>query len=1044
MIHLILIVLLAVPSAAPAITAAFNCGASADYQGSDGILYETDRDYSPGGSGAVGGSASRSAAAVNYGGDNDQQLYETCRRGVEEYRFDLPPGNYIVKLGFAETRYDWKEQVIQDILIEGILKIEDLDVWVEVERNYALEYRFLASVFDGCLNVEFTADCGETFVSSISIRSTIPDGDPPAVPGSVEAVGGYGVNIVSWDVHPEEDVEGFNIYRNIPGEPYGLLNADPVRTPRYLEKAVEPGIEYRYRVSAVDLFGNESRTSPFDEAIPVEDGASDIPSYDIAVTEADLAYLNTHVFEEEYVPALFSGDGVEALDVWLRYGGGVSRHWPKKDLSIRFREYSPGVGAKRINLDGSTEPSLIRERCALALFRRIGLPAPSAAFRLLRMNDEFAGVFTRIEKVDQYFLGAHGLDPQADIYECTGQLRYPADSRDYHKNFEKETNRNRSYRNMIEMSEFIDKAGGDRFRDELGDYFDPDECLTWYATQIFLGNPDFITRNYYLCCEPSVDKWKFIPRNPGLSFGGSPYWTAIDYGTRNSPSWTGGVNPFWDKVISDPHLRRSYCLVLESLIEEFFTFEVTGELIAACADSVRADGGRDTRKPTFEDNAVFEREYVRMLYFAEERIDYILSEIPDFIPPPSVNLFLNEVGILNESLIPDEAGDFDPWLEIYNHSDETVPLDGLILSDGDREWYFPPSESMAPRQHLLVWLDGEPEEGTFHASFVPRPEGGCLRLIDPGSLFENPADSLFYGRGKTDESTGRYRDAGWLFDFLAEPTPEAPNLWNPPFALEVSCSSDSVPIGGYFNLDVTAANLADTTSTVEIVYCYRIDIGVRRPYNADLPLFSVTLPPGEEAGFTVPLILDDRLDPGPVTILVSGLNGEGTAVAESEASLVAAGSPPVRLKINEFAAFNQAGIKDAFDEFDDWIELYNAEEYGFMLSHIYITDDLAEPDMFLLPEVMIPTDRRLLLWADGDTSQGVLHLPFRLDADGGEIGLFLRKGGEFVPLDARIFEEQDPDISEGRETDGAPVWVRFDYPSPGRQNGISGVGGSSE
>ena len=111
--------------------------------------------------------------------------------------------------------------------------------------------------------------------------------------------------------------------------------------------------------------------------------------------------------------------------------------------------------------------------------------------------------------------------------------------------------------------------------------------------------------------------------------------------------------------------------------------------------------------------------------------------LPAFTPPPSVNLFLNELCLLNEAVIEDEAGDFDPWLEIYNHSDSLVSLAGLSLSDGNIEWHFAPEAGIAPWGYVVVWLDGETWEGSFHASFSPGPGGGVVRATpSPGGSNE--------------------------------------------------------------------------------------------------------------------------------------------------------------------------------------------------------------------------------------------------------------------------------------------------------------------
>lgn len=137
-------------------------------------------------------------------------------------------------------------------------------------------------------------------------------------------------------------------------------------------------------------------------------------------------------------------------------------------------------------------------------------------------------------------------------------------------------------------------------------------------------------------------------------------------------------------------------------------------------------------------------------------------------------------------------------------------------------------------------------------------------------------------------------------------------------------------------------------------------------------------------------------------------------------------------------AINDACIADEFGEYDDWIELFNGEDFELQSGRCYITDDLGDPGKFLLPDISIPAGGHLLIWADGDPEQGPLHCPFKLKGSGEELGLFLKIGDRFEYLDTRIFEQQEADISEGRSTDGAPDWVRFEMPTPGDPNGVMG------
>lgn len=86
-------------------------------------------------------------------------------------------------------------------------------------------------------------------------------------------------------------------------------------------------------------------------------------------------------------------------------------------------------------------------------------------------------------------------------------------------------------------------------------------------------------------------------------------------------------------------------------------------------------------------------------------------------------IWVNEVQPNNLNGIKDSAGELDPWVELYNSSSATVSLSGLYLTDDLQnlsKWAFPAGASMAPGQHLIVWLDGQPNQGApaeLHASF---------------------------------------------------------------------------------------------------------------------------------------------------------------------------------------------------------------------------------------------------------------------------------------------------------------------------------------
>ena len=142
-----------------------------------------------------------------------------------------------------------------------------------------------------------------------------------------------------------------------------------------------------------------------------------------------------------------------------------------------------------------------------------------------------------------------------------------------------------------------------------------------------------------------------------------------------------------------------------------------------------------------------------------------------------------------------------------------------------------------------------------------------------------------------------------------------------------------------------------------------------------------------------------------------------------------------QLFINEILADNETVLADEAGEFDDWVEIYNAGPDAVSLAGYALSDDSAEPDKFIFPDVSIDAGGYLLVWADGDPAQGPLHADFGLRAAGEEVALSRPDGaGGFELVDGFEFGEQTEDVSYGRASDGSDVFAIFLTPTPGAMN----------
>lgn len=143
--------------------------------------------------------------------------------------------------------------------------------------------------------------------------------------------------------------------------------------------------------------------------------------------------------------------------------------------------------------------------------------------------------------------------------------------------------------------------------------------------------------------------------------------------------------------------------------------------------------------------------------------------------------------------------------------------------------------------------------------------------------------------------------------------------------------------------------------------------------------------------------------------------------------------------INEFMASNTSVFSDMvdFDDYSDWIELYNTGNSSVNIGGYYLTDNLEMPNKWRIPNnTSIAAHSHLLIFADGnDASPGsgknFYHAAFKLSADGEQLGLF--DAGLNV-LDTFSFGHQFADVSYGRITSGAQSWGYFGEPTPNESN----------
>lgn len=141
-----------------------------------------------------------------------------------------------------------------------------------------------------------------------------------------------------------------------------------------------------------------------------------------------------------------------------------------------------------------------------------------------------------------------------------------------------------------------------------------------------------------------------------------------------------------------------------------------------------------------------------------------------------------------------------------------------------------------------------------------------------------------------------------------------------------------------------------------------------------------------------------------------------------------------QIHINEFLTANVNCCSDEHGDYDDWVELYNAEPVEVNLAGMYLTNDPADPVKFQIGDTTIPAGGYLVFWADEEPGEGLTHVNFTLQSTAGTIGLFDTDEYGNQAIDSLDYGSQVDDISFGRHPDGGDDWQSFDPPTPGAAN----------
>jgi len=289
-----------------------------------------------------------------------------------------------------------------------------------------------------------------------------------------------------------------------------------------------------------------------------------------------------NVESEIYLEAIFQMinskmDTILETSVGIRLRGNTSRYQNKKPFKIDFREFGGGkfFGLKKFNLKPNTnDPSQVREPLTLKYYRGMKVPAARTHPLRLYMNDEYMGVYSNVEQIDDEFLDLWYGHEDGFLYKCSYGANLEDDGQIFNTTiYESELNEDDDTR--TELAHFVDVLNNTsdlNFQAEIENVFEVEGYLSQLAVEALLGHWDgysYNQNNYYLFFNDQTQKFEFFPYDADNTWGID--WVGRDWGNRNLHDWAiSDPRPLTKRILAVPEYREKYVNHIALLLEHFF------------------------------------------------------------------------------------------------------------------------------------------------------------------------------------------------------------------------------------------------------------------------------------------------------------------------------------------------------------------------------------------------------------------------------------------------------------------------------------------
>lgn len=301
----------------------------------------------------------------------------------------------------------------------------------------------------------------------------------------------------------------------------------------------------------------------------------ELPSYSLFIHPYDLYELDNPIrLFDDPVPGMIKIDKIR-FDIYAQFRGHHTRELPRKSYFIELDRPRRYLGSREFHLNAEYfDPSFIRNKLSLDLFQSFGTLSPGSQHIQLYVNDQYEGVYLQLESVDDLFIKKRGLPDGAIYYAINNDANFSLNSGITNSaklslldGYQCKIGTNSDENYLKDFIKKINETPQDVFEFEICKFISVDKYLRWLAVAVCTQNLDGFLQNYALYRNSETGIFEIIPWDYDATFGRDWNGDSLGYDTLSIK----GNNRLTERLLEIPAFRRQYRLLMEELLDIFFT-----------------------------------------------------------------------------------------------------------------------------------------------------------------------------------------------------------------------------------------------------------------------------------------------------------------------------------------------------------------------------------------------------------------------------------------------------------------------------------------